>query len=212
MRPLLSRLILILVSALSFSLGSCGGTGSDASTSTTPPAPPEVLYAQAAGEMSAFSIDANSGSLSTIQTLTLPVNLFSSRLGSAGIVATSPAKFFYAADSLEINAYSIAADGTLSLVNGSPFAGNPSFFYITGMAVNPFAFPSGVVENEGYMPIALDSSGKYLYSIGGCQSGTCLTEALIYNVNQSTGALSQAGGSKKSLGDNYLTLASFQAP
>lgn len=133
---------LLLISALSFSLSGCGGSSSSSTVTTTPPPQvSETLYAQGELDINAFTIDASSGKLAALQTLATPSSTFSSDLGFGGIVATSPARFLYASnsDNNGINAFSIATDGSLSLVGGSPFMLKQVFGapQILGLVVNP---------------------------------------------------------------------------
>lgn len=144
-----------LLVLLGLNLDGCGGSGgSSGGGGSSPPQPSEVLYVKDAAspvgpQIWAFGIDASSGNLTTIQTISPPA---SNNSFSVTLLATTPSgKFLYTDDdhwdantstlTPGYDAYSIAAAGSLMLVNGSPFTlpliANATVTDASAVAINP---------------------------------------------------------------------------
>ncbi|MGA3082457.1 MAG: beta-propeller fold lactonase family protein [Terracidiphilus sp.] len=119
-------------------------------------------------DVQSFNIDIDTGQLKAFQTLTQTSTTYSSNTG--GIVAASSAKVLYATDSNDdgIDAYSVAADGTLTLVSGSPFMLNS----------NPSSAPADMTG------LVLNPSGTALYVVNGIDDSI-----LGFDISSTTGAL-----------------------
>jgi 6-phosphogluconolactonase len=209
---LLSRLSILLV--LSAILAGCGG-GSSSGGGTQPPPPAEILYASGWSQITALSINTNTGALSPVAAEAEPNN-------TVGIVATPSASFLYASDKGNgIDGFTIGQNGTLSPINGSPWPGPGNYYggalsidpagkfvyaanaagppgYVAGFAVSAATgaltamagspFPAGVAP---FQPV-VDRSGKFLY----------VTDYLdpqggiyAFGINPSTGVLTSIAGS-----------------
>jgi DNA-binding beta-propeller fold protein YncE len=147
---------------------SCGG-GSAGTNPPPPPPPPtahEVLFANNAAGIQAFSIDSSSGKLTALAS-TSDADL--GRFITGNMLSAASGKFLLAIDSTatHIKVFSInQTTGGLTPVTGSPFA----------------------IGGAGSGSLALDSSGKYLYAP--FQNGVA-----AFTFNSSTGGLSTMGNS-----------------
>ncbi|MGA2218994.1 MAG: beta-propeller fold lactonase family protein [Terracidiphilus sp.] len=142
-----------------------------------------------------FSVNSETGVLTPIAGS--PFDNGSSSFTEASSLAMHPSgKFLYA---FNLNGHNISAfaidssSGVLTPIAGSPFAGQNSIYY-----------QNGTVATQG--PIAIDPSGSFLYVV-------CFDEELaIYRIDQSTGALSVAGGSPVAIPKALLSVTVGQAP
>ncbi len=129
-----------LLVGLALTLSGCGGSRSSSGGNTPPPQASEFLYAQGSLDIRSFTIDSNSGKLTQLQTIT---STSKTATNVTGIVATSSANHLYAIDPTDngVGAYSVATDGMLSVVSGSPFQLpsniSPGSLSISGLAVTP---------------------------------------------------------------------------
>ena len=98
-----------------------GSGGSNPPSGGSSPAVTEYLYVGGEPNLLVFKVKTDTGIPVLIQSL--PVVGAASPSGAASIVAASPAKYLYVDNwgMNEIDAYSVASDGTISLVTGSPF-------------------------------------------------------------------------------------------
>jgi 6-phosphogluconolactonase (cycloisomerase 2 family) len=194
-------------------LAGCGG-GSSSGGGTQPPPPAEILYASGWSQITALSINTNTGALSPAAAESEPNN-------TVGIVATPSASFLYASDKGNgIDGFTIGQNGTLSPINGSPWPGPGNYYggalsidpagkfvyaanaaspgYVAGFTVSAATgaltamagspFPAGVAP---FQPV-VDRSGKFLY----------VTDYLdpqggiyAFGINPSTGVLTSIAGS-----------------
>jgi 6-phosphogluconolactonase len=217
---------LFVVVALSLALTSCGtnaptvicGASSSASctcgsgTAACPVSPgPEFLYAiSSVGQMLAFSIDHNSGALTTIGSVPGPTM-------SLGLTAVDN-QFLYASDSLhaQLDGFSInQTTGALTVLANSPFstgtisfpvglaspagssllyaadAGRVDAFTASATGV-PTAISSSPFPSGSGLFLAVDPSGKFLYTAADNALGTGGIFAFTID---STGALTAVPGS-----------------
>ena len=192
----------------------CGGGG--ANTNTNPPPPPtahEVLFANSAAGIQAFSID--SGTLTALaSTPDSDLSLFI----TGNMLTAASGNFLLVTDSTgaHIKVFSInQSTGGLTPVIGSPFAiggaGSGSLAmdssgeylyapYLSGVAAFMFNSSTGTLSpvanspfSDGSSPFAgaVDPSGKFFYTTGSTvQSGLS-----VYALNSATGALTPVAGS-----------------
>jgi 6-phosphogluconolactonase len=158
---------------------------------------PNRQYAYAAdtaGNISAFSVNSTTGSLTA-----LPSSPFSVGTNLTSIAIDPTGSFLYAIDSASntIAAFTInSSTGALTSVAGSPFASSPG-------------------AGSGHENLVIDPTGHFLYAAG---------ETLLgYTINTSTGALSPVAGSPFAPGENlraitvtpsgpFLISAGYSAP
>jgi len=137
-----------LFAACVLNLGGCGGGSGSGSGGgfttpiTTTPQTTEILYAKNDMAVTAFTINASTGGLTVLQTVNRSSSGYVAGWKGGMIVAPSNANYLYAIDNEDsgVDAYSVASDGALSLVSGSPFAMPASISPlpdISGLAVNP---------------------------------------------------------------------------
>lgn len=156
----------------------CGGNASSpADGATSPPTlMPVTLYGKdTKGNIESFSIDTSTGNLTAFQTVAPPPsdNDFYANL----LIAAPSGKFLFTDDenydgtnvNYRIDGYSIGKGGSLSLVNGSPFAVPSAFNSFTQQVTS----------------LAVNSSSSALYAVnrGGTES---ISE---FQINSSNGAL-----------------------
>ena len=167
-----------LFALLTLTLTGCGGSGSSSSGGGgSSPQSTEILYAKDpdAG-IFVFRIDTNSGNLTPVQTVTLPPSNNCYTVGETLLLVTASGRFLYtddencgaASSAYRLDAYSIGADGILTLVSGSPF-GLPSI---------PIYSPPDIAA------IAINPASTALYAIGYQFSGI-----VGFEIDASTGAL-----------------------
>jgi len=150
-------------------LTSCGG-GSSSGGGTHPPAPAEILYASGWSQITALSIDTNTGALSPVAAEAEPNT-------TVGIVATSSASFLYASDKGNgIDGFTIGQNGTLAPIHGSPWPG-PENYYGGGLAIDP--------------------AGKFVYAASAAGPPGLVAG---FTVSAATGALTPMAGSPFSVG------------
>jgi 6-phosphogluconolactonase (cycloisomerase 2 family) len=158
------------------------------------------------GLVVAYSVNPATGALRTVETVQLPSDNF-------GIVVHPSNKFLYIPDGSQILAYSIAPNGLLQGVAGSPFAlpgGSALKFTPNGK----FAYTNNGIEYSvnvttgalteigsatvGNVPfdVTLTPAGKFLY-VPNFNDNTISA----FSVNQATGALTAITGSPFSDGD-----------
>jgi 6-phosphogluconolactonase (cycloisomerase 2 family) len=156
-----------------------------------------------------FTIDPTTGFYTDIGLNPLSV------IGGDSIAASASGKFLFIGDTgtQQISAYSVNADGSLTVVSGSPFAtggvsprvmatdGQSKFLYVTaGIGSTAIAAlsigSSGALTSVGtplisnVSSIAADPSGKFLLGVS-WQNGDNTIH--LYSINSSTGALTAAG-------------------
>jgi len=179
---------------LSMGLNGCAGGAPPSGTSPTgvgPSSQPEFLYTRDEyGDLLVFQIDLSTGTPTAIQTVNPPSG--QNTVGGGPPVPDPRSRFMYTYEPhidgtvthYSIAAYAIAADGTLSLINGSPFAiPNPS----------PVAPPD-------FGPLVINPAGTALYAIsadawGGVagfhidpNSGTLTSMASTFSTGAFTGS------------------------
>lgn len=219
---------LLVVVALSLALASCGtstpvvicglpSTTSSATctcgseTAACPIQPgPEFLYAVGGGQILAFSIDHNSGALTTVGSSTGPSISF-------GLTAVNN-QFLYASDSLvaQLDGFSInQTTGALTALSGSPFstgtlsvpaglaspgassllyaadAGRVDAFTVSATGI-PAAISSSPLPSGSGLFLTVDPSGTFLYTAADSALGT--GGMFAYTID-STGALTAVPGS-----------------
>ena len=147
-------------------------------------APPPLPPPSAFEKIAIFSLDRSAGQIAIVTQLDLPF------AADQMVMAMDPAgKFLYAADSTKILAFSInAADGSLTPIPGSPFAGQHTY----SLGANVFH---------------VDPAGKFLYL-------TALDSNAIfgYRIDPASGALSPLPGSPFPIGAIPLTLSVVRTP
>jgi 6-phosphogluconolactonase (cycloisomerase 2 family) len=140
-----------------------------------------VLYAKIPDipEILAYRIDANSGNLTAMQIVSPPASNNSFCTTSAGnsilLAATPSASLLYTDDenwdqgtstsTTRIDGYSIATDGSLTLVSGSPFAVPSSVSHdcLTGYAISPASTTLYAVDSTvGVAEFQINASGGAL--------------------------------------------------
>jgi 6-phosphogluconolactonase (cycloisomerase 2 family) len=192
----------------------CGG----GSAITPPPPPPptahEVLFANSANGIQAFSID-SAGKLSALAA-TADSDL--ARFVTANMLTAASGKFLLVTDSngSQIKVFSINQNtGGLTPVGGSPFAiggagagslamdSSGKYLYapfLTGVAAFSFNSSTGALTpvanspfSDGSSPFAgaADPTGKFFYTTG----STVQTGLSVYAFNSATGALTPVAGS-----------------
>ena len=211
----LCRAFYVLTAASLFGVfvASCGGGSAD----TNPPPPPpahEVLFANSAAGIQAFSID-SSGMLTALAS-TADSDL--GRFITGNMLTAASGKFLLVTDSAatHIKVFSIdQKTGGLTSVTGSPFAiggaGGGSLAldssgkylyspYQDGVAAFSFNSSTGALSplanspfTDGSSPFAgaVDPSGKFFYTTG----STVQTGFSVYALNSGTGALTPVAGS-----------------
>jgi 6-phosphogluconolactonase len=144
---------------LSLTLAGCGGSSSSGGGTNPPPPPKEFLFG--AGNISAFSVNTQTG------TLTKTSSIAGDRVGFG--IATNPSVTFLYADDMAnggIDGFSISPSGVLSEIAGSPFA-----------------MPSG--WSETFVDrIVVDPSGRFLYV-----PDAAANAVVGFTINATTGAL-----------------------
>jgi 6-phosphogluconolactonase len=199
---------------LSSTLAGCGGSSSSGGGTNPPPPPKEFLFG--AGNISAFSIDTQTG------TLTKSSSIAGNHVGF-GIAVNPSVTFLYADDVVNggIDAFSISSSGALSEIAGSPFpmpsgwsnfdvdrivvAPTGKFLYVpdapantvvgftidaTTGALTPMSspFPAGSTPQQA----VVTPSGKFLYvsNVNDPNGGVS-----AYMIDVSTGTLTSIAGS-----------------
>jgi 6-phosphogluconolactonase len=163
----------------SIGLSGCGGGSPSNGSSPTgagPSAQTEFLYTRDEfGDLLAFQIDLSTGRLTAIQTVNPPPA--QNTVGGGPLVPDLQSRFMYAYQTYfdgtvthySIAGYALAADGTLSLINGSPFAiPNPS--------------SSGPPD---FGPLVINSAGTVLYAVNDGSWGGVAG----FRIDSSSGAL-----------------------
>jgi len=155
-----------------------------------------------------FSIDPSTGALAPVPGASFPVTTNSTSPVQLGqIVVDATGKFVYVAVTFsnQVVAFSIASNGSLTAVPGSPFAAGTTpqsmttvknFLYVSNaLGISGFS----IDESNGVLtplagspfpihvgPITTDSSGSYLY-------GSAAAGMLSFRIDPSTGALTEIG-------------------
>ena len=165
---------LLAVCAISLSgCGSGGGGGGGGSNFTSPitttPQTHEILYAKNDMAVTAFTIDASTGGLTVLQTVNRASSGYVAGWKGGMIVAASNTSSLYAIDNEDsgVDAYSVASDGTLTLVGGSPFA-----------------MPAGISPLPDIQGLAVNPAGTAVYAIDGGASSIA-----EFQINASTGVM-----------------------
>jgi 6-phosphogluconolactonase len=200
-----------IVCALPGSTGSMGTCTCGSGTAACPVQPgPAFLYAVGSGQVLAFSLDHNSGGLTTIGPAPGPSM-------SLGITAVNN-QFLYAPDSLQTQLDGFSIDqttGALTALAGSPFstgtfsvpvglaspagssllyaadAGRVDAFTVSATGI-PTAISSSPFPSGSGLFLAVDPSGKFLYTAADNSLGTGGIFAFTID---STGALTAVPGS-----------------
>jgi 6-phosphogluconolactonase len=166
-----------------------------------------------------FSIDPSTGALTPVPGASFPVaSSETSPMQLGQIVVDATGKFVYVLlpFSNEVVAFSIASNGALTAVPGSPFATEATAASMT--TVKNFLYVSNAMGISGYningstgmltplagspfaihvAPITTDSSGNYLY-------GSAAAGMLSFGIDPSTGALTQIGSTTPFAGATVL--------
>lgn len=211
----LRRALYVLTTASLFGVFVAGCGGGSAGTNPPPPPPAhEVLFANSAAGIQAFSID-SSGMLTALAS-TADSDL--GRFITGNMLTAASGKFLLVTDSAatHIKVFSIdQKTGGLTSVTGSPFAiggaGGGSLAldssgkylyspYQDGVAAFSFNSSTGALSplanspfTDGSSPFAgaVDPSGKFFYTTG----STVQTGFSVYALNSGTGALTPVAGS-----------------
>ena len=211
----LRRALYVLTTASLFGVFVAGCGGGSAGTNPPPPPPAhEVLFANSAAGIQAFSID-SSGMLTALAS-TADSDL--GRFITGNMLTAASGKFLLVTDSAatHIKVFSIdQKTGGLTSVTGSPFAiggaGGGSLAldssgkylyspYQDGVAAFSFSSSTGALSplanspfTDGSSPFAgaVDPSGKFFYTTG----STVQTGFSVYALNSGTGALTPVAGS-----------------
>jgi 6-phosphogluconolactonase len=172
------------------------------------------------GHVSAYVINARSGSLTRIQG-----SPFKADNGPDGVTVDPSGKFAYVVnyDSHDISAYSInARTGALKQVKGSPFAAN---LYASGIAIDPTGRFAYVGTEQGVYAYTIASSGA-LTPVQGSPFAAGTTEYAVavdpagkfvyvvnpgsvyaFTINKSSGALTMVQGSPFGSGMDFVAIA-----
>jgi 6-phosphogluconolactonase len=150
-------------------------TASDPLANMVPDPTGKFLFACGPGNSSieGFSINANSGDLTSISGSPFPIQGF----GGCTLSLEPTGKFLYIATSTGVSAFTVnPSTGVLSSIAGSPFS-------------------DGSVLRES----AIDPSGKFLYAVS---NNTTSNTISVFSINSSTGSLASIVGSPFQLGIN----------
>lgn len=132
-----------------------------------------IFVSLTAGTMAAFSVDPNTGVLTTV-----PGSPFQAGAEPAGLTADLSGKFLYEASSIP------APGGTLTNAL-TAFAINQSTGALTLVPGSPFS--SGIEIGNGSPSV--DSTGKFLYASGGTANPASTESIFGYGIDATTGAL-----------------------
>ena len=211
----LSRLLLSLVLLCCLALWACGGGSSTPPTQTPPPqSTPEIFYGTGPQGISSYSVDASTGKLTLLSSVTGAGSNFTDNL-----VAASSGKYVFAPENLTpgIEVFSVSSNGSVSEIAGSPFS-MPGFI-VGGVAIDPagkFLFSTDpafdritpytigttgtlTISNAtfstgpvGSSPkgVATDPSSKFLYAAN--QGGNSIA---AFTIDSTTGNLTAISGS-----------------
>ena len=171
--------ILSFLSVLLLSMSGCGGSLSQGGNST--PQATEYFYASGPSDIQVFKIDLASGHLDSVQTVSTRGQFSFFPSSPARSVATSPAKFLYHPGLDGVDAYTIGSDGSLTLINGSPF-------------LWPSQYPGW---HPSVSTMAISPNDKTLYGVPDPGYGDAI---LGFQIDSATGALT-AMPSGFSIGD-----------